>query len=654
MFVFLPLLSLILLFLIFYKDENWRNSTLSAAVVWGFFLTIITEVLSAFKLLRFGWLLGVWGLFSVILAFIYFGLIKKEKQIARLDKTFKRHQFAKIPPFLILLLCGITFVVAVVGLTALIAPPNNWDSMEYHMARVVHWIQNHSVAHYPTNFLPQLYQKPWAEFTIMHLQILSGGDYFANLVQWFSMFGSVIGVSLIAKELGADLRGQVFSAVVAATIPMGILEGSSTQNDYVVSFWLVCFVYYVLLTVKERISSVHSLKLGTSLGLAILTKGTAYIYAFPFFVWFLLTGIKRLRWKLWQPIFTITILVVVINIGHYLQNFELFGNPLAVGGDKYTNEVFSIPTLISNIIKDISLHLGTIDLVNNVMLKGIHLLHMVLGLDVNDPRTTWGEFRMRPLSNHEDSAGNPIHLLLILSAITLCLTQRNFRRQRYLVSYLVSVTGVFLLFCFLLKWQAFNSRLHLPIFVLFSAFVGVVLSKVSNHRIANYIAIILILSALPWILFNSSRPLLFSMDRQEYVETGKIVFTSKNIWNTSRIDQYFNNRPELKYPYVKAIDFVRAKGCSDIGLSFLKEHWEYPFWVLSQKDGKSAHFEHVNVNNISALLYKIYPFNKVNPCAIISVEPSKGKKIQQEEVVTQKGNYVKEWSLTPVSVFLRR
>ncbi len=657
MFIFFPLIALILLFLIFYKrDDDWRNSTLSASIVWGVFLTLVTEILSSFKLLRFGWLFGGWGLLILILAFIYFGLVRKEKRIARLDKKFKRHKAAKIPLFLIVLLGSGIFVVAVVCLTALIAPPNNWDSMDYHMARVAHWIQNYSVAHYPTNYLPQLYQQPWAEFTIMHFQILSGGDHFANLVQWFSMVGSILGVSLIAKQLGADLRGQIFSAVVAATIPMGILQGSSTQNDYVVSFWLVCFVYYVLLAVKDRISWVHSLKIGTSLGLAIFTKGTAYIYAFPFFVLLLLAGIKRLRWKLWKPILTITLLVVLINLGHDLRNFELFGNPL--GSDKYTNDVFSIPIFISNIIRNISLHTGTIGLVNSGMYKLIELLHMVLGVDMSDPHTTWPgeEFRLRTFSNNEDSAGNLVHLLIILFAIFVFITQENFRKQRYLGIYLVTVAGGFFLFCFLLKWQPWNSRLHLPIFILFSPFVGVVLSKFSNYRIANCIAIFIILSALPWILFNSSRPLLFSMDRQAYVENGKVVFSSKNLWNTSRIEQYFNDRPKLKAPYVEAVDFVKSKSCSNVGLSLVKEHWEYPFWVLLQKNEKqAAHIEHVNVNNISAVLSNIYPYKNFTPCAIISVESSKGKDRQQEEeIVTQKADYVKEWSLAPVSVFLRR
>ena len=76
-------------------------------------------------------------------------------------------------------------VAVVIGLTelvAFIAPPNTWDTMAYHMARVAHWAQNGTVRHYPIPYLPQLYHPPWAEFAITHFQLLSGGDRFANAV----------------------------------------------------------------------------------------------------------------------------------------------------------------------------------------------------------------------------------------------------------------------------------------------------------------------------------------------------------------------------------------------------------------------------------------------------------------------------------------
>lgn len=47
----------------------------------------------------------------------------------------------------------------------------------------------------------------------------------------FAVAGSLIGVSLSASELGADRRGQILAVLVCATLPMLVLQGSSTQND---------------------------------------------------------------------------------------------------------------------------------------------------------------------------------------------------------------------------------------------------------------------------------------------------------------------------------------------------------------------------------------------------------------------------------------
>ena len=53
------------------------------------------------------------------------------------------------------------------------------------------------VAYYPTHIQWQLYQGPWTEFAILQLQVLSGSDRFASLVQWACMLGSTLGVSLM-------------------------------------------------------------------------------------------------------------------------------------------------------------------------------------------------------------------------------------------------------------------------------------------------------------------------------------------------------------------------------------------------------------------------------------------------------------------------
>ena len=521
-----------------------------------------------------------------------------------------------------------------VGLIALIAPPNTWDSMTYHMSRVAHWIQNKTLAHYPTHILRQLSFTPGAEFVIMNFQILSGGDRFANLVQWFSMLGSVIGVSLIAKQLGADKRGQIFSAVVCATIPMGILQGSSTQNDYVVAFWMVCFVYYILLILKEEMNRSLLLKVGASLGLATLTKGTAYIYAFPFLVWFIFSGLRKFRWNLWKPVLIIIVVALFMNLGYYTRNFNLYGHPhpkLNCLTDGVT-----LPLFISNIVRNMGLHLGTPSkLVNHVMYRIIRLIHKILGVATNDSRTTeCGDFSIN-FSLHEDSTGNFVHLILIMVSVVIFFIARQKRRRRDIIYYLVALVSGFFILCFYIKWNPWNSRYHLPLLVLFCPFITIVFSRISNPKIPNLIAVFLILSSFRWVFFNDSRPFI------ENFRASK----SENIFSTSRIEQYFRNWPALKDPYTEAVQFIKSKGYSDVGIILDGDDWEYPFFVLLQKNTTQVfRIEHVDVNNISSVKYGVYPFNDFNPSAIISLKSS-----QKDRIINKDTVYVKEWSSAPVA-----
>ena len=634
----LPLCSLLLLYIIFHqKDTCRRSSMLSAFVIWGIVLSVITEILSLGTLLTFDWLVWSWISIDLTTGYGCFLLIKNRKP------TTNRKIISNRSPFSILLLCGIAFIIGIVGLVAWISPPNNWDSMVYHMSRVVHWKQNHSLANYPVSALPQLYQRPWAEFAILHLQILSGGDRFANLIQWFSMVGSIVGVSLIAKQIGADVRGQIFAAVVCATIPMGILQGSSTQNDYVVSFWLVSFIYYLLLMASGRVSLVNSIKLGGSLGLAILTKGTAYIYAVPLCVWLTIILVRYKPKKLWKHVFAISSLFILLNIGQAMRNSALFGSLLVMGEEKYTNDYFGASVFLSNIIRNLSLHL-VIPSWSNIFTTSIskeierfvNVIHLGLGIDVSDPHTTWTgtKFGITSFDSllHEDSAGNFLHLLLIIFTIILCLTTKRIRRQKYSIVYLAIVVAMFLVFSFLLKWQPWHSRLQLPLFVLLSAFIGTVLSNLTYRKLANCIIVMTLICSLPWLLFNQSRPLI----------------SQNSIINTSRIDGYFNYRPTLREPYIGATNFIKSQDCSEVGLSVGSNEWEYPFWVLME-NGKTAsvRIEQIDVTNISVLKATRSMDKNFTPCALIYTNSNN---IQKK--ITSKGTYIREWSSDPVSVFM--
>ncbi|MBF2018786.1 MAG: 4-amino-4-deoxy-L-arabinose transferase [Hydrococcus sp. C42_A2020_068] len=653
MFAVLPIIALIVFWLIFWnRDPDWRSALLSAAVVWGILITAFTEILSLVKFLTFGTVLAAWGLTIVISGFIYYRLIREGK------REFKGLKIFQLTPVPAILLGSIVFIVAVVGLISIVSPPNNWDSMTYHMPRVVHWIQNHSVAHYPTYDSAQLVHPPFAEFAIMHLQILSDGDRLANLVQWLAMAGSIIGVSLIAKQLDADRYGQILAAVFCTTIPMGILQASSTQNDYVVAFWLVCLAHYVLSTLPyKKPPTFLVFAIGACLGLAILTKSSGYIFAFPFMVWLFCWYVNRLRWRLWQPFCIVTGTFLLLNLGHYLRNVDLYGSPIATVDytDDYKIEVYSLQTWISNIIRNLSLH---VDIVRYLHLQSfitpitgkvekiISIIHGFLGVDINDPRTTFpaNSYRVPGLSFDENVAGNPLHFFLLLTSLIGFWLKGELRKNKKVISYLLTLIGGFLLLCFMLKIQPYHSRHHLTLFVLFSAFVGLVFSKIANRYIVTALAVILIVTSLPFVFENKFRP----------------IAAEKNIFNTPRSELYFTNRPYIAASYLGAIDFLKTTNCTNIGFSLggeaIPSHldWEYPFWALLQENKEqNLRFQHIlHPDNTSSRFLQESPYKDFTACAIIATRSSKQEPVKQ--VVVNGTTYITKWSSEPTSILMKQ
>jgi hypothetical protein len=609
---------------------NIRRACLDASIVWALLLTIYTEALSVLHRIESWTVAGLWVMTAIAATFIGLNRARKRGLLNHVRPL-------RLSRFDLFSFVSVAVIVMATGLIAFKAPPNTFDSMTYHMARVAHWMQNRSVEFYPTHISRQLYMNPWAEFAIMHLQILGGADRFANFVQWFSMVGSIVGVSLIARELGAGKGGQVLAIVVAATIPMGIVQASSTQNDWVVTFWLVCFVYYVIL-LRARATWAYSLAAGCSLGLAILTKPTAYLYALPFLVWMAISWLKRPTSRLVYFASLIAILIVVINLGHYARNARLYGSPFGPGREskeyKYTNDAYGMAPLISNVARNVGLHLGTpIESVNTAEEGLIRLLHKLLGIGINDPSTTWGgtEFHILPPSNDEDTAGNPVHLLLIVACGVFLLVSKPVRGFRIPGGYAISLLCAAFLFAFVLKWQPWHSRLHLALFVLWAPFIATVFSNLHKQEIAKIVAMLLLLAALPAVIENRSRPLI----------------KRRSIFSTGRFEQYFASAPAIKQAYMGGADFLHRLNCSQAGLVLGGNDWEYPLWVLLQTNKTGPiRIEHVNVTNISKVIEYRGDFR---PCAIVSVGSKESK-----EVVFRNETYSTQWSLKPVSVFVRR
>ena len=558
---------------------DWREAALAACVAWGIVIVVLTEGLSLFAALAFGPLLFAWGLItcaSVVVCVRYW----PKAPVPALG-PFRRELI--LPS---LLIAGMCFILLATIVVTLVSPPNNWDSMTYHMARVANWVDHRSVRDYPTHILRQLYLGPWAEFAVTHLQILAGGDRFANLVQYVAMLGNVLGVSLVAKKLGAAWQGQLMAAVFCATIPMGVLQASSTQTDQVTALWFLCFLNFLvgLLTATSANSWGEALLAGASLGLAALTKMTALVFAAPFLLWATFVLFSKRRFRAALLLATIGMAGLAINAGHLLRNELAFGWPLGPRSETaiYTNEIHSPAALASNVIRNVAVHLAVPAM--DMDIRGeVFRLHALTGFNINDRRTTFLDTTFYyHFALSEDYAGNPLHLLIAVISFTAALW--GFRTNRLAAAYSACLVGAFLLFCGYLKWEPWVSRLHLPLFVAAMPVCGLVFSRDGVRRVGYIVAVVLLGVGIFYATENEVRPLV----------------GEQSILKQSRTSLYFTVRPERLGPFLAAAAAAAHGKPSRIGLVTGVDDWEYPLRVLvGAQRGAAVPFEHLDVKNQS-------------------------------------------------------
>jgi hypothetical protein len=231
MLLILPLLNFVFLFLwslkYYYKEETpLRLAFLNAAIFWGFLIIISTETLSLFHGITLKGIAGFWILAFCVTLLLYIITPPRHSVLFQL----------RTEPFLLsekILLLSVGIILILTGVIAFQSLPNNWDSMTYHMSRVMHWIQNRSVSHYPSHNIRQITHMPFPEYIILHLQILTNTDRAANMVQWFAMLASLCATTLAARQLGSNRWGQILTVIFIATYPMGILQSTRDRKSVV-------------------------------------------------------------------------------------------------------------------------------------------------------------------------------------------------------------------------------------------------------------------------------------------------------------------------------------------------------------------------------------------------------------------------------------
>lgn len=598
-----PLFSFVFLNL-YYSSKGWRVACLISAVFITSFVVIFNEITSIFSIANTSVVRGFW----IFNAVVSLGLFLKSVKNRPLE--LPKFQFPGIFGCVCLFCIGIIFLLN--ALVAFFSPPNNLDSLSYHLPRIMHWAVNTSVHFYPTYIERQLFYNPGSEFCLFHIFLLTGNDLWFNFLQWISFISCVISVSLIAKFLGASLRGQILAALFAATIPMAILQSTSTQNDLFASSWILIFV---ALGLYLQISFSKSVFYATSaaMGLSVLAKGIFFV-SLGFVIWH-----GFFLWKKTYKYVLISLCIILVLIsGHFIRSWE-WQNRKAILSQTQSSLMLSRhdPAIIltNAMYQAFSEFLSPWLPVNLTILKEINKITSMIQVNSKDAHV-FGQELSFPISPNyifdEDYAPNPLHVLFIFM-IPIYLWYMKPKSLIWQYYGCVILGG--LLFLFIIKWQPWITRFHLPLLILFAPLFGLVMERFKLRSIL--LSSLLIILAFLTITFHHTRPLIGP--------------NRLNQWD--RWFYYFVKTPEKITSYGQASKIIASSNCHDVGLIEGGSGMEYPLWALT-----NFQFKYRSVNMDGFLDHA--------PCLVVSMDQKEEKHLKVSGI-----KFSRIWAEIPIQIY---
>jgi hypothetical protein len=555
MYILLILLAFILLILsLFESDSNSiehsylfkiRLANIKAFIGIAFFSYIICEILSLFNIFSFNYVLISWILINGIIIYLNIEKIKLNLFSIFSQKIIIPKKEKNILLFIFFIIVLPLFILAI------FIPPNNWDSMAYHLPRIEHWIQNKNIYPYPTNIVRQVLTSPLSEYIIANFQILASTDSFSNLVQFASFIFILFSATLIFSILKIGLKGQFFLLLALLSLPMMLFQATTTQTDLLASFFFLSFIFFVLLIIQTKDNfKTNFIYLVLSLTLGILTKYHIAILTAPIVTYLLFNLIKKKNNKNTIFAFLISCLTIAIILAPlFVRNIYFFGS--ITGKDLFDekatiiNSTISLQNMLSNNLKHIVDFISIpINGYNNLLISVNHSLHNLIGVSENMPDNNWaGEsFTVNNYLN-EDTAGSIIHTLLIILSIILVFNSKHKTKLLLLFAYCFIA---FSLYGLLFRYTPFDIRLLLPVLILLIIIsTYIIYTSITNKYILNGMMLLFLIISIFPVYFNRAKPIIGNPFYLRRVLTsspkGDIDITTLALLPTSKKDEILNN-----------------------------------------------------------------------------------------------------------------
>jgi hypothetical protein len=431
---------------------------------------------------------------------------------------------------------GVTVVLGVVAVAlgfqlwmGLRIPPNETDSLIYHLPRAVGWMQRHSALQFrPGPAGERLVNNPInGELFVAWTMALSHGDRLANAVQWCFALGLGGAVAAGARLLGFKRSAALLAAGGFLLFPEVLLQSATTQVDLVVTFFVAAAAVFVARALRHACASelvlaavAFGLALGTKESVLLAAPGLAMIVGASW--WRYRPPARMLRVGAAAGIAA----VIVFGSFNYVQNLVHTGEPS--GGENATVAADSVRAgLVRNLARVSS------TLVDAPGLPGASTAERLLNpVAARVVGTVHGSYFDTPPAIHtavdDGESGYGLLGLLVLVPVVSVVLLRGPAPQRVLA---LGAVAYLVLFAAGLGYSPEAPRLLLPAATL----VSPLLARLEGHpgRRRAMVAVALA-GVVPVLTLNTDKPLL---------QKG-----APNVLSADRIEAQMinpNNRPSI-------------------------------------------------------------------------------------------------------------
>lgn len=586
MFLIIPISFMFILFCCNYEKYSLARIWSNAIIIWCILLFIHIETLSLVDNLSKVCIFIFWLLVCVA-AMIYLLISGKNIVVLELLRNFKKR-----------LLENKFFVVVYVILftMAVLTIPYNWDSMTYHIPRVVQWAQNKSVAHYAVKDIRQVASPVLHEFICLDIYLLAKNrDFLFNCIQASAFITNSWLIYEISKKLGCAKRYSRMAALIFISTPIAFAEALTTQNDNLSCLFFLIFTYNAMdfLSINKKIEDDKEtykkcFVIAACVGFGYITKPTVSIGMLVMsIVVFVLCIVRHDKVKIVLRIASISVPTMLIIIApEALRNIQTFGSILAhQTGARQLVGTLNPRYLFINGLKNYSFNLPAVYNANDLLKALVEKIADLINVDINAASISEDgrSFYVAPVNTlGHDTAVSPAVVIFFTAAVIWCLSRKE-KNNKLAVAYTYLTMIMFVIICIFVRWEPFVSRYMLPYLALMSPSIAIWLEDMSKNSKNTLLRESCTVSVGCICIMGLA--LIFSYH-------GGIALKSLYV---GRPDGYFINNSSIGSEYINACNLIKINGNKKIGLIWSGDRYEYPIWQMTKHDVEEI--RHISVNN---------------------------------------------------------